>query len=272
MKRKWILALLVVAGGAALFGGHVLATPGSGQWIAYSTAPASDQEPSDVFMIRAGGKPKLVAGRGSHGGISNVCPAFSPNGRMLAFGRNAPAGSTIVVVGVARDGTISTPKVVFKVRGRWAPARCPKWSSNGRRLAYLDGSGRIIIRGLDGSIRHRRHGDPTIRDFDRSMPYLLSPTGKLIASLTPYAIVVSRPNHSAARVIKDIPASYALAGWSPDGRKLLVMRDVGGGFEMRAISVKAPFPSTTVVAFVRVNGARSWPRYGDVSWQPIPRR
>jgi quercetin dioxygenase-like cupin family protein len=30
MKRKWILALLVVVLGAGLYGGHVLATPGSG--------------------------------------------------------------------------------------------------------------------------------------------------------------------------------------------------------------------------------------------------
>jgi hypothetical protein len=47
-----------------------------------------------------------------------------------------------------------------------------------------------------------------------------------------------------------------------------VMRDVGGGFAMRAVSVEAPFAST-FVADARVNNARSWPGYGDVSWQPI---
>ena len=48
------------------------------------------------------------------------------------------------------------------------------------------------------------------------------------------------------------------------------MRDVGGGFTMRAVSVDAPFVWTTVVDYVVVNNARSWPGYGDVSWQPIP--
>jgi hypothetical protein len=50
-----------------------------------------------------------------------------------------------------------------------------------------------------------------------------------------------------------------------------MMRDVGGGFMMRAVSVDIPYPSTTVVPYVRVNGDRSWPGHGDVSWQPLPR-
>lgn len=257
----------------------------NGRWVAYSTAPAAHSTAaagdrrrdfgasgSDVFVIRVGGHPKLVAGR-HKGEIENACPAFSPNGRMLAFGRNAPGGSTIVVVGVAGDGTTDARKAVLKVRDRWAPARCPRWSSDSTRLAYLDGNGRIVVRGLDGSRRHRVQGDPRIRDFDRNKPVLLSPTGDLIARRgAAFTIVVSRPNLSDRRVINDDPPSYAIAGWSPDGRKLLLMRDVGGGFTMRAVSVEAPFASTTVVGYASVNTARSWPGYGDVSWQPIPRR
>jgi hypothetical protein len=41
---------------------------------------------------------------------------------------------------------------------------------------------------------------------------------------------------------------------------------------MRAVSVNAPFTSTPIAINVRVNHARSWPGYGDVSWQPISRR
>ena len=47
------------------------------------------------------------------------------------------------------------------------------------------------------------------------------------------------------------------------------MKDMDGlHFAMIAVSVNAPFAITAVVADVRVNHARSWPRYGDVSWQP----
>jgi Tol biopolymer transport system component len=150
-------------------------------------------------------------------------------------------------------------------------ARCPRWSSDSSRLAYLD-DGRIVVRGLDGSTRQRAKGDPARHDFKRKPD--TSPEGDLIASPGNDAIVVSRADGSDQRLVPDDLAgtpSYAIAGWSPDGRKLLLMTDVGGVFNMRAVSVEPPFASETVVAFARVNDERSWPGYGDVSWQPIPR-
>jgi hypothetical protein len=96
----------------------------------------------------------------------------------------------------------------------------------------------------------------------------VSPTGDLIARPGPDGTIVSRPDGSDQRVIKG--SYYASGGWSPDGRKLLFMQDVGGGFTMSAVSVDAPFTAPTVVPYTRVNNARSWPGYGDVSWQPAP--
>jgi Tol biopolymer transport system component len=258
---------------------HASSTPSpvNGDWIAYSTAHAADQSGragtpsgSDVFLIREGGRPRLVAGRGS-GRIWNLCPAFSPDGAMLAFARRAPDGSKIVVVGVARDGATGTPRVVLKVRGD--RARCPRWSADGSRLAYLGSNGTIVVRGLDGSMPQAADGDPTLRDFTHGADALLSPTGRLVARLSECSIVVARPDGSEKRVIEDDPCSYAIAGWSPDGRKLLVMRDISGlHFTMREVSVDAPFSSTAVAIAVRVNHPRSWPGYGDVSWQPARRR
>jgi Tol biopolymer transport system component len=220
-------------------------------------------------MTRADDSPTLVASRGS-GAIWNLCPAFSPDGGQLAFARISPTGSEIVVASiVSRDEPIGVQRVVVRLSSR--RALCPRWSSDSLRVAYLDKKrGKVIVRDLDGSKQHRTKGDPTARDFVQSTRALPSPTGQLIAkTLSGWIIAVFRRDGSGRRVIKDNPTSYAIGGWSPDGRKLLLMRDVGGGFLMRAVSVKAPFTSTTVVAYVKVNNDRSWPGYGDVSWQPM---
>jgi len=249
----------------------------NGRWIAYSTAPAHwgrRGHSSGVFVTPVGGHPVRVAGRD---GRQNLCPVFSPNGRMLAFARIAGVRSTIVVVPIREARRAESDGPGSSLDARWrilkvpgGGVRCPRWSADSSRLAYLD-AGRVVVRGLDGSRPHRSAGDPTIHDFDTSNGVLVSPTGNLIARLSGTGIVVSRPDGSDRRIIEDVPASYAIAGWSPDGRRLLVMRDVGGGFEMRAQSVDAPFSSKIVAAYVRVNNARSWPGYGDVSWQPLPR-
>ena len=84
---------------------------------------------------------------------------------------------------------------------------------------------------------------------------------------------MSRRDGSDRRLVDDFPCSYATAGWSPDSRKLLVMKDMDGHrFAMVVRPVNAPANSGAVVVGVRVNHARSWLGYGDVSWQPKPQR
>jgi Tol biopolymer transport system component len=263
-------------------------TARNGPWIAYSNAPACAADGpcatggeqsyagSNVFMIRAGGSPELVARRGSRSAW-DICPVFSPNGRMLAFARERGSRSTIVVVRIGAEGPIPANRRVVKVPT--GSAHCPRWSANSSRLAYLSG-GHVIVFGLDGKRLARANGDPTIDDFvSTPSAGILSPTGKLIARQLAHGgrIVVSRPDGSDPRDIPEqgggLPGepSYGIAGWSPDGRKLLLMYDTGGA-RISAVSVSPPFRSTTIVDHIPVDNARLWPGYGDVSWQPKPRR
>lgn len=256
----------------------------NGPWIAYSTAPACAASygcrtgkrgsGSDVFMTHAGGSPVLVAARGPERAW-NVCPAFSPNGRLLAFATEAQTGSAIVVVHVGRAGPLDAGRLALKAPA--GQASCPRWSSDSSRLAYLH-RGKVVVLGLDGKLRRRSNGDPTIDDFERSTKAIASPTGELIATeRRDSTIVVSRPDGSEERIIPSRltngpdpgESSYGIAGWSPDGRKILLMYDVGG-FEMRAVSVDPPFAAETVVADGPFFGARLWIGLGDVSWQPLP--
>ena len=265
----------------------------NGDWIAYSTAPHDDQrarpyevgdcsdlpadttcappEPhlsgSDVFLVRAGGRPKLVAGRGN-GKTWNVCPAFSPDGTMLAFGTTSPRGRAVEVVRVSRTGRITPPKIDLDVPGT-GPAPCPRWSSDGSRLAYVEGRA-VVVRALDGSSRAPA-GDAAIEDFVGSRAAsVVAPAGDLVARFSSCAVTVSRPDGSDERDL-DAPCAYALAGWSPDARKVLVMEDISGShFRISAVSVNAPFEVEEVIGGVRVNHPRSWPGYGEVSWQRRP--
>src|SRR5690349_8110293 len=95
MATAITVMVVVTAAGAARTGTRSFDAR-NGPWIAYSTAPAACAAVGclgggggDVFMIRAGRAPVLVAGR--HSSAWNICPAFSPNGRILAFDQESAA-------------------------------------------------------------------------------------------------------------------------------------------------------------------------------------
>jgi hypothetical protein len=245
--------------------------------IAYST---DGQDPgstdvtagSDIYLIREGGGPRLIAGRDG-GATRNVCPAFSPDGTRLAFGVASNPGRAIVVIGLDANGVI-TDTVRITVPGSGAAA-CVRWSSDGKRVGYLDG-GVVVVRGLDGSTPAIVAGDPGVKDLERvgdpSAP-LFSPSGDRVARLSftgnDCQLVVAGRDGTAAHVIQPSTCGYAvLAAWSPDGRQVLLLREMDGTFGLRAIGVDSPL-DLTVVATVSTDGSRSSPGRGDVSWQPI---
>ena len=253
------------------------ARPGaSNGWIAYSTAPAADYlgpsgdpDPlsgSDLYLVREGEEPKLIADRDG-GDTWNVCPAFSPSGTLLAFGQDTSDGEAIIVVGVDAQGSLTDPNIRLPVAAS-ALAPCPRWSSDGSRIAYLE-EGAVVVRGLDGSSPAMANGDPELADFAHSRDSIPAPNGELVARDVGGTIVVERADGFDSRVVAELNA-YALAGWSPDSRWILSLQDVSGfHFTMHAISVVEPFETITIVAMVRVNHGRSWPGDGDVSWQPV---
>jgi WD40-like Beta Propeller Repeat len=286
-RLHWAIvgALLAAALLGAIAGGRALLrretpplapTRATNGWIAYSTDgqnPGSTDVTtgSDIYVVREGGQPRLIAGR-QGGTTRNACPAFSPDGTRLAFGVASNQGRAVVVLGLDANGVISDT-LHITVPG-YGPAVCVRWSSDGKRVGYLD-RGVVVVRGLDGSTPAIAADDPGVKDLERgrdpSDP-LLSPSGDWMARLSfgisDCQIVVARPDGTAAHIVALSICPYAIAAWSPDGRQVLLLEDKGEASTLRAIGIDSPL-NVTVVSAVSTNGARSSPGRGDVSWQPV---
>jgi hypothetical protein len=249
----------------------------SNGWIAYSTdgrTPGSTDTTtgSDIYLVREGVEPRLIAERDG-GRIRNVCPAFSPDGHRLAYGVDGGAGRELVMLDVDPDGVITDTQHI-PVPGPVSTV-CPRWASDSQRVSYVD-RGIVVVRGLDGSTLAGVASDPEVADFGLEREFtdpLLSPrhdrTARLSSTGNDCQILVARPDSTAAHIIPLSFCPFAMPAWSPDGRQVLLLEDVSGSdFTMHAIGVDSRL-EVVIVSTVRTNGARSWPGWGDVSWQPV---
>ena len=165
------------------------------------TAP----EPMDIYLTRPGEPTRRLVSSGAH----ERCPAFSPDGKRLAYlsvashtpGRGSPntgppLDATLVVLRLGGELDPSDPELSvhfpatpgYGVR-RQIGYQCPQWSPDGSRLAYLahleipgdtqPDSAELRVVALDG--RERVVGEVKVGDY-RS-PFAWSPSGEEIALL-----------------------------------------------------------------------------------------
>jgi Tol biopolymer transport system component len=128
-------------------------------------------------------------------------PAWSPDGRLIAFASSRSGGGIYVV---HPDGT----GLRRLIRG---PTSDVVWSGDGRRLAYMGPRGIYVARS-DGTDRRR------ILGTEYSLP-AWAPDGRALAVVGPGGVDLVRRDGSALRRIPRT-ASLTEPAWSPDGRQL----------------------------------------------------
>lgn len=232
-------------------------------WIAF-------QRDSEIWLARPNGsKPRLFA-RGARD------PVWSPEGRRLAFGRlDAGDATGVYVAGVDRGGV---RRLTRERAGTNAVVM--SWSPNGRLIAFyrqfnrpgicgpLQLAGDFYVMNADGSSVRRltRHGQAHYASAT------WSPDSKRIAIVSCHQsprgdpeIYVVEADGSRERRLTRRPGWDVVAGWSRDGRNLLVSGEERGG--------PADLYLMSADGRRRRNLTRSPTEHeGDARWSPDERR
>ena len=123
----------------------------------------------EIYLVRAGEKARRLEVPGS-AGASVACPAWSPDGTRLLFGRVTGSSQTgaaeLVIVAVGSDGAIGAPKVIaldgFEVLPGFDAHPCGTWSPDGRWIASA-GTGAVWVVDTQTGLIHRL---PRLRPSD----------------------------------------------------------------------------------------------------------
>lgn len=128
-----------------------LQAPAANGWIAIDAAGGGGG--GDIYLVRPGEEARRLEVAGSDT-TNEACPAWSPDGTRLLFGRVTGTPDTtvsdaeLVIVPVSRDGAPGTPTVIeldgFGALDGFEPHPCGTWAPDGRWIA-LRGPGDVWV-------------------------------------------------------------------------------------------------------------------------------
>jgi Tol biopolymer transport system component/polyisoprenoid-binding protein YceI len=235
---------------------HPVASP-DGRFIAYSHGLESRNvgEPPRIIVAGINGS---TARPITNAGFAAMVPAWSPDGRRIAFQLGTRDSGQIWTM--APDGSRARA-----VTDSFDPVSDPSWSPDGATIAYssfIQGSGAnedLYLIGANGAGGRRLTRGPAY-DFSPSW----SPDGRRIAFARDGDIYSMQPDGSRLRRLTSGPARDASPAWSPDGDRIAFARA-----DERGRSFSGPFRVVIMdadgsnQARVPLPGEATWP-----SWIP----
>jgi WD40 repeat protein len=200
--------------------------PGANGWVALDVAQG-DGRGGAIYLVRPGEDARRLAVPSSSA-TDDACPAWSPDGTRLLFGRLLGAPGTpsrdaeLVVVPVGADGAPGSPTVFpldgFEVPRDFDPHPCAAWSAGGRWVA-LSGAGEVwVVDVQSGAVRRLPDLQPIDLDWRPGTDELAiaGEMGSTDSHSTPVTIYSATTGGS--RPLGTIVAGYVT--WSPDGSTL----------------------------------------------------
>ena len=194
-----------------------------------------------VFGMRAGGKGehRLTKKKGdpatAEGLFFQVGPAWSPDGRLIAFSSRREGKGHIYVMNA--DGT-GTRRITS---GRQDDLD-PSWSPDGRRIVFAREGALFVVSARGG--KATRLG----RDPGNATDPAWSPDGTLIAHSyrQPGSAIremwLIRPDGTGRRQLTTLKAVSVAPAWSPDGSRIAFATDADGSYDISTIGVDGKVP------------------------------
>lgn len=203
-----------------------------GTWIAfYRVAAVCSCKPTRIFKVRANGT--HLTQISTDPSVEDVLPAWSPNGKRIAFGRFDDAVGLVAVFVMRADGTHVRQVTPSRYAGQ-----APQWSPDGSRLVFegvdRKGRGAVFTIRLDGT--HARRLTPWKLHAGGEPDW--SPDGRWIVLESHQEqdrqdnLYLVHPNGSDLHQITRSPEhvhQWGSYSFSPDGTMITVSHNLGLG-------------------------------------------